>query len=103
MSCFFGLTWHHTFTESLSDDDDVDVLATVQPWVMAETPKWRACMDFSATINADIWNHRFDLPRFLDCVQYIKPGSWVAVYDLTDAFWNVKVGLESRKYMGCVA
>ena len=36
MSCFFGLTWQHTFTESLSDDDDVVKLEKVR----AERGKW---------------------------------------------------------------
>ena len=77
-------------------------LASVQPWVVVDKPKMRGCMDFSATVNAEVQSWPFDLPRFLDSLQYIKKGSWVTTVDMSDGFWHVPVAEEDKRYMGFV-
>ena len=68
----------------------------VHPWLMVWQGKWRLCQDYSDGTNKIARSGPFGLPSAWDARSALKPGSYMAKYDLRDFFWSIPVQKESR-------
>ena len=68
----------------------------VHPWLMVWQGKWRLCQDYSDGTNKLARSGPFGLPSAWDARKVLKPGSYMAKYDLRDFFWSIPVHEESR-------
>lgn len=59
----------------------------------------RLCGDFKVTINPYIINDPHPLPRFEEMVDQLSGGRYFSVIDLKDAYLQMEVAEESRKYL----
>jgi len=84
--------------EKVKDPSDVQEAMVVCPWVVVIKPdKTRCCVDCLA--NEYIAAPSFALPNFMDITQYVKPGSYMSVYDARDFFFAFPLHPSSRKYL----
>ena len=64
----------------------------VHSWVVVmKGSRTRVCLDCSTLINDWVPSIPFNLPQFQDVAKLVKPGSFMAKFDLRDFFWNLKV------------
>ena len=68
----------------------------VHPWLIVWQGKWRLCQDYSSGTNMAAKSGPFGLPSPWDARPILKPGSYMAKYDLRDFFWSIPVNKESR-------
>ena len=70
----------------------------IHPWTIVNQGggKWRACHDYSKITNGLMAPGRFRLPSPWDVAKVLKPGSYLAKYDLRDGFWSVPVHADDR-------
>jgi hypothetical protein len=79
--------------------DSLEEVTVVSPWVVVlKSGKTRVCCD--VLVNTMIASPAFALPCFRDCLQYLRPDSYVAILDARDFFYAIPVEKESRKYLG---
>ena len=80
-------------------DDKVEAVLrdnVVHPWLMVWQGKWRLCQDYSDGTNQAAKSGPFGLPSAWDAKAALKPGSYMAKYDLRDFFWSIPVHPDSR-------
>ena len=63
---------------------------------MQHGDKWRAAQDYSQWTNQRAGSIPFTLPTVWDAAGALRPGSFMAKYDLRDGFWSVPVAPASR-------
>ena len=68
----------------------------VHPWLMVWQGKWRLCQDYSEGTNRAARSGPFGLPTAWDALKALKPGAYMAKYDLRDFFWSIPVHKDSR-------
>jgi hypothetical protein len=79
--------------------DSLEEVTVVSPWVVVlKSGKTRVCCD--VLVNTMIASPALALPCFRDCLQYLRPDSYVAILDARDFFYAIPVATESRKYLG---
>ena len=76
----------------------VEAGGRIHPWTIVNQGggKWRACHDYSRITNGLVAPGRFRLPSPWDVAKVLKPGSYLAKYDLRDGFWSVPVHADDR-------
>ena len=82
--------------------EDVKVTKTHSWVVVIKGGRTRVCLDCSKLINDMVPSLPFNLPQFTDVAKMVKPGSYMAKYDLRDFFWNLKVKRGDTGLMGVV-
>ena len=91
--------------ETVPDSEVARVEATgrIHPWTIVHQggSKWRACHDYSCITNGLVAPSRFRLPSPWDVAKVLKPGSYLAKYDLRDGFWSVPV-YEGDRHNLCI-
>ena len=79
-------------------EDSMEQATIVSPWVIIlKGDKTRVCCDVLA--NQMMRPPVFALPCFRDCLQYLRPNSYVAVLDARDFFYCVPVAESDRKFL----
>jgi len=82
-------------------EQDVEAALTdgyTHPWTMdLKGTKWRACHDYKKGANRYMVPPSFGLPTVWDVASSIKPGAYMAKFDLRDGFWHCPVSKESRR------
>ena len=87
--------------EPVSDPSSLSEATIICPWVVIVKPeKVRCCMD--ALANEHIAPPPFALPAFRDALQYLRPGSYMAIHDARDFFFSVPVHPDDRRFLAFV-
>jgi hypothetical protein len=79
-------------------EDSLENATVVSPWVIVRKGgKTRVCCD--VLLNEMLRSPAFALPCFRDCLQYLKPGSFIAIADARDFFYAIPVKGSDRRYL----
>ena len=79
--------------------EEVKACSTIHPWTIVDQGggKWRLCHDYSVGTNKQVPTAHFSLPSVWDAAAAIRPGSFMAKYDIRDGFWHCPIAKGSRK------